>query len=166
MEKKGFATNEEKKNFTNLWIEMLANSEHNEFFGNLQNDPKKVEFFKNLKNMRTESSSNVLNPIKNLRSNSTILSPKPITAESSRLLNETAKGIKMPLPDINGLISSSVLMSQWVSKNKIGVLAVTTVVSTVVAYNASSDFRDFLSNLKINSFNKFNRFFKGNHKKK
>ena len=163
MEKKGFATKEEMKNFTELWIDMLAKSEHNEFFGNLQNDPKKVEFFKNLKNMRTESSSNVLNPIKNVPIKNV---PKPITTESSRLLNETAKGIKMPLPDINDLISSSVLMSQWVSKNKIGVLAVTTVVSTVVAYNASSDFRDFLSNLKINSFNKFNRFFKGNHKKK
>ena len=157
MEKKGFATDEEKKNFMDLWIKMLANSEHNEFLGNLQNDPKKVEFFRNLKNIRLDS-SNVLNPIKNV--------PKPITTESSRLLNETAKGIKMPLPDINDLISSSVLMSQWVSKNKIGVLAVTTVVSTVVSYNASSDFRDFLSNLKINSFNKFNRFFKGNHKKK
>ena len=72
----------------------------------------------------------------------------------------------MLLPDISGLISSSLLMSQWVAKNKVGVFAVTTVVSTVVAYNTSSDFRDFLSNLKLNSFNKFNRFFKGNHKKK
>jgi hypothetical protein len=158
-------TEEELQNFSTLWLNMLADPGHNEFFGKIS-DQQKYEFLRNLKNVRTNTSSNILHPIKNFRTNLTTFSPKPITTQSSRLLNETAKGIKMPLPDINGLISSSLLMSQWVAKNKVGVFAVTTVVTTVVAYNTSSDFRDFLSNLKLNSFNKFNKFFKGNHKKK
>jgi hypothetical protein len=156
---------ERTKNFTTLWIGMLADPAHNEFFKNIINDQDKTEFLKTLTNFSINNSSNVLNPIKNIRSSSSQI-PKPITAESIKIFNNKVRGIRIPISNPNTLITSSILMSKWVARNKLPVLAVTSIAATVVTYTVSSDFREFLSNLKLNSFNKFNKFFNGTHKKK
>jgi hypothetical protein len=94
--------------------------------------------------------------------------PEAITSQSIKLMKEKVQGIKMPISDVNDLITSSVLISKWLSRNKLPIFAVTLVASTILTYNVNSEFREFINNLKINNFNKFNRFFnlKNKYKKR